>query len=130
MSDFLPTIAVIVVALLLYAVLRQGSDDAEADGPPQEAGRRAGTLPVPTGGDERLTREATPGQGPSEDVTTSRKGGKGRSRCPACGTGITADDERCPSCGINFIADGSLRWGLGGGGPADGITTSPTDISE
>lgn len=81
-------------------------------------------------GDPWLTQQSEPDPKLNEDVSLSLTNAADRSRCPACGATITANDERCPSCEIAFVADGSQKWTLGTVGPADGIYLPPTEVSK
>jgi hypothetical protein len=79
--------------------------------------------------DSRLTQQPESALESGEAVTASPVKAD-RSRCPACAAPITAYDERCPSCEIAFVADGLPGWGPKAVGPADGIWSPPTEVSE
>jgi hypothetical protein len=104
-------LAAAVVLLLGAALALRGTQDVEPEAPP-DANRRP---------------ESDLGSG---EAVTASPAKADRSRCPACAAPITAYDERCPSCGIAFVADGLPGWGQKAVGPADGIWSPPTEVSE
>jgi hypothetical protein len=106
--------------------------DFDAEGPREDENRRLADDPPlpPTDGNSRLSQQPEAAPKREENVTPSLTNTVERSRCPACGALITANDESCPSCEIAFVADGSPIWTLGTVGPADGIYRPPTEVSE
>jgi hypothetical protein len=106
--------------------------DFDAEGPREDENRRLADDPPlpPTDGNSRLSQQPEAAPKREENVTPSLTNTVERSRCPACGALITANEESCPSCEIAFVADGSPKWTLGTVGPADGIYRPPTEVSE
>jgi hypothetical protein len=106
--------------------------DFDAEGPREDENRRLADDPPlpPTDGNSRLSQQPEAAPKREENVTPSLTNTVERSRCPACGALITANEESCPSCEIAFVADGSPKWTLGTVGPADAIYRPPTEVSE
>src|SRR5262249_26053979 len=101
-----------VVTLLCIVLVLRDAGEREAEASNAEA-------------DQRPEPDLEPGE-----AATGSPAKADRTRCPACAAPITAYDERCPSCGIAFVADGLPGWGQKAVGPADGIWSPPTEVSE
>ena len=138
LSVIVSTLVLTGVILLINVLImrsRRGTNSGELQGEAyqrreDENHRLADEPPVSSAeGDARLTRQLEPEPNPNEAVTPfPTKVDQGR--CPACDALITPNDEICPSCEISFVADGSQYWKPRTVGPADGIYSPPTEVSE
>lgn len=138
MDAIVSVIAVTSLILLIYALFMRGGRgthsvalQGEARQRLEDENRRLANEPLlpSTDGNSRLTQPELDPK-PKQNVTPSLTNAADRSRCPACGAIITANDESCPSCEIRFVADGSRKWKLGTVGPADAIYLPPTEVRE
>jgi len=134
-SVIVATGAILVISVLLIRRARGTPSEAlqeELRQRYEDEGRRLADMasPSPTDGDTRLTQQPEPDPKPEEQLTDSPSSAADRSRCPACGASITANDESCPSCKIAFVADGPQKWTLGPVGPADAIYRPTTEITD